>query len=193
MSHCAPLRSHTAYDTDLPSGVWCSKRPVAQFLAAPSPQTCPQTTAHQVNCRRRDWADCIRSCMQIEDCGGVWGCRERLRCFTELLKESTNQIGGWRGRESVAESAESRSLIYRFYFTPSFIHCLSPSLSIPSVLFSPPLIFCYFHRSLPPPGDICFYFCSSVRHNYSNYANSRLSRRLQSNAKRHHKDFSMMS
>jgi hypothetical protein len=109
-----------------------------------------------MNCRRRSCSDWIR---KLHANRGLWWrmrVQEWLRCFTELLKVSTNQNGGLGG--SVAESAENRSLIYRFYFTPSFIHCLSSSLSIPSVLFFVPQSFVTL--IIHPP--ICFHFCPSV-------------------------------
>ena len=145
MSHYAPSRSHMSCDADLPSTVLCSKRQAAQFLAAPNPQTCPQTAPQRVS-----WLHQKLHANRV-----LWWClrmQGKTAMFHGAVKVSANQIGGWRGRESVAESAESRSLIYRFYFAPSFIHCLSPSLSIPSVLFSiPPAPNLLLLSSFTPP------------------------------------------
>jgi len=96
------------------------------------------------------------------------GAGEGPRCFTELLKVTANQIGGWRGRGGISSGISRKPFLDLSILFYPFIYSLPLSFSLslsPSVLLSNPLppIFCYFHHSLPPTGDICFYFCPSVR------------------------------
>ena len=130
---------------------------------------------------------------------GLWWClrvQGRTAMFHRAVKSVCKPNRGWEREEISSGISRKPFLDLSILFYP-FIYSLPLSFSLnPFRLFSTPApsaIFCYFHHSLPPPGANRFYFCSSVRHNYSNYANSRLSRRLQSNAKLHHKDFWLMS